>query len=129
MKTDPTVTIYHNPSCSNSRQALALIRAAGIEPTVIEYLRTPPDLATLTQLITLMGIAPRALLRTKEAAYADLGLGQPEWSDQALVAAMVDHPELINRPIVVTRNGVRLCRPPEQVQELLAGDHVGGDKR
>lgn len=112
-------TIWHNPRCSNSRGALEILRGAGIEPVVVEYLKTPPDRATLKALIARMGIAPRGLLRDKEAAYAELGLADPALDDEALIDAMVAHPTLINRPIVETARGVRLCRPPETVRELL----------
>ncbi|WP_422510268.1 arsenate reductase (glutaredoxin) [Stenotrophomonas sp. GZD-301] len=114
------VTIWHNARCSNSRGALALIREAGIEPTVVDYLATPPDRATLAAVIARMGIAPRALLRSKEAAYAELGLDDPALDDAALIDAMAAHPALINRPIVETPRGTRLCRPPETVLDLLA---------
>lgn len=114
-----TVTIYHNPACGTSRNTLAMIRAAGEEPTVIEYLKTPPDRETLTGLIARMGVAPRALLREKGTPYADLGLADPKWTDDELIAVMLAHPILINRPIVVTDKGVRLCRPSELVLDLL----------
>jgi arsenate reductase len=113
------VTIYHNPACGTSRNALALIRAAGIEPTVIEYLKTPPDRAALTELLARMGLPPRALLREKEPLYAELGLAAGHWTDEQLIDQMLAHPALMNRPIVVTRRGVRLCRPAERVQEIL----------
>jgi len=113
------VTIWHNPRCSNSRGALEILREHGIDPVVIEYLRTPPDRVTLAALITRMGIAPRELLRTKEAAYGSLGLDDLGLPDAALIEAMVAHPELINRPIVETAQGARLCRPPETVLEIL----------
>ncbi len=113
------VTIWHNPRCSNSRGALEILRAHGIDPVVIEYLKTPPDRVTLAALITRMGIAPRELLRTKEAAYGSLGLDDLGLPDAALIAAMVAHPDLINRPIVETAQGARLCRPPETVLEIL----------
>jgi arsenate reductase (glutaredoxin) len=113
------VTIYHNPKCGSSRTALALIREKGIEPTVIEYLKTPPTAVELKSLIKRMGVAPRALLRTKEAPYAELKLDNPKLADDRIIAAMVAHPILMNRPIVVTANGVRLGRPPESVLEIL----------
>jgi arsenate reductase len=113
------VTIWHNPRCSNSRGALELLREHGIEPVVIEYLKTPPSRATLATLITRMGIAPRALLRSKEPAYRSLGLDDAARSDAALIEAMVAPTELINRPIVETPRGTRLCRPPETVLEIL----------
>ena len=113
------VTIYHNPACGTSRNALALIRNAGIEPTVIEYLKTPPNRATLEDLISRMGIAPRALLREKGTPYAELGLRAEHWTDDQLIDQMLAHPILINRPIVVTPWGVRLCRPSEVVLNIL----------
>lgn len=113
------ITIYHNPACSNSRGALALIRERGLEPQVIDYLHTPPDVATLRALAQAAGGSVRALLRDKEALCAELGLLAPERTDDELLTAMVAHPRLINRPIVVTPKGVRLCRPPELVRDLL----------
>ncbi len=115
-----SVTIYHNPACGTSRNTLALIRNAGIEPTVIEYLKTPPDRATLVDLIKQMGITPRQLLREKGTPYAELGLGESHWTHDRLIDAMLAHPTLINRPIVVTPWGVRLCRPSEAVLDVLA---------
>lgn len=114
-----TVTIYHNPACGTSRNTLAMIRAAGIEPVVVEYLKNPPDRATLLDLIARMDIPVRALLREKGTPYAELGLDDPTLSDEALVDAMMAHPILINRPIVVTTLGVRLCRPSEAVLDIL----------
>lgn len=114
-----TVTIYHNPACGTSRNTLAMIRATGAEPVVIEYLTAPPDRATLEHLIAAIGGGPRALLREKGTPFAALGLGDPALSDAALVDAMVAHPILINRPIVVTPLGVALCRPSERVLALL----------
>ena len=113
------VVIYHNPDCGTSRNTLAMIRNAGIEPHVIEYLKTPPTRALLVQLITRMGITPRDLLREKGTPYAELGLDNPSLSDEALLDAMMAHPVLINRPIVVSPKGVRLCRPSEAVLDLL----------
>ncbi|HZH44790.1 MAG TPA: arsenate reductase (glutaredoxin) [Lysobacter sp.] len=113
------VTIYHNPACGTSRNTLAMIRNAGIEPRVIEYLQTPPDRATLLALIQAMGITPRALLREKGTPYAELGLDDPSLSDDALIDAMLAHPILINRPIVATPLGTRLCRPSEAVLDIL----------
>jgi arsenate reductase len=113
------VTVYHNPDCGTSRNTLALIRNAGIEPTIIEYLKTPPDRATLKDLISRMGIRPRALLRQKGTPYAELGLEAQHWTDDQLIDRMLEHPILINRPIVVTPWGVRLCRPSEVVLEIL----------
>ncbi len=113
------VTIYHNQSCGTSRNTLAMIRDSGEEPEVIEYLKTPPDRARLVELIKAMGISARALLREKGTPYAELGLADPKWSDDELIEFMLAHPILINRPIVVTARGVRLCRPSEQVLDLL----------
>jgi len=113
------VTIYHNPACGTSRNTLALIRSAGIEPEVIEYLKTPPDRVMLKGLIARMGFRPRALLREKGTPYAELGLGEDRWTDEQLIDQMLAHPILINRPIVITPRGVRLCRPAETVLEIL----------
>jgi arsenate reductase len=113
------VTIYHNPACGTSRNTLAMIRATGTEPVVIEYLKTPPSRAELLDLVRRMGIPLRAALRQKGTPYAELGLDDPELSDEALLDATEAHPILINRPIVVTPKGVRLCRPSEMVLELL----------
>lgn len=114
-----TITIYHNPACGTSRNVLGLIRAAGIEPTIIEYLKSPPTRAELTDLIARMGIPVRALLREKDTPYAELGLDDPSLSDDALLDAMMAHPILINRPIVVTPTTVKLCRPSDAVKPLL----------
>jgi arsenate reductase len=114
-----SVTIYHNPACGTSRNALALIRNAGIEPTVIEYLKTPPDRTTLVGLLRRMGMTPRQLLREKGTPYAELDLGAGHWTDDELLDQMLAHPALINRPIVVTPWGVRLCRPSETVLDIL----------
>jgi len=119
MITEIPVTIYHNPACGTSRNALALIRNAGIEPAVIEYLKDPPDRLTLESLIQRMGIGPRALLREKGTPYAELGLGADHWTDDQLVEQMLAHPALINRPVVVTPWGVKLCRPSEVVLDIL----------
>ena len=113
------VIIYHSPDCGTSRNTMAMIRNAGVEPHVVEYLKTPPSRAMLTQLIARMGIAVRALLREKGTPYADLGLGDPDLTDDQLVDAMLAHPILINRPIVVSPKGVKLCRPSEDVLDLL----------
>ena len=113
------VFIYHNPDCGTSRNTLAMIRNAGIEPHVIEYLKSPPSRAMLEDLIARMGITPRDLLREKGTPHAELGLGAPSLSNDALLDAMMAHPILINRPIVVSPKGVRLCRPSEQVLDLL----------
>ena len=114
-----TVTIYHNPDCGTSRNALALIRNAGVEPTVIEYLKTPPDRATLQFLLEQMSMTPRALLREKGTPYARLRLGDAHWTDDELLDQMLTTPILINRPIVLTPWGVRLCRPSEVVLDIL----------
>lgn len=113
------VVIYHNPECGTSRNVLGLIRNAGIEPHVVEYLKTPPSRALLVQLIDRAGITPRELLREKGTPYAELGLGDASLSDDALVDAIMAHPVLINRPLVVSPLGVRLCRPSEAVLDLL----------
>jgi arsenate reductase (glutaredoxin) len=113
------VIIYHNPDCGTSRNTLAMIRNAGIEPHVVEYLKTPPSRPLLKQLIARMGISVRDLLREKGTPFGELGLGNPELSDDDLLDAMMQHPILINRPIVVTPSGVRLCRPSEAVIDLL----------
>jgi arsenate reductase len=114
-----TVTIYHNPACGTSRNTLAMIRASGVEPTVIEYLKEPPTRDRLVALIAAMGITPRQLLREKGTPYAELGLGDPALTDDAIIDAMMAHPILINRPIVETPRGTRLCRPSEAVLDLL----------
>ena len=114
-----SVTIYHNPACGTSRNTLAMIRQSGQEPEIIEYLKNPPDRARLIELIKALGIPVRALLREKGTPYAELGLADPKWSDDQLIDFMLAHPILINRPIVVTPKGVRLCRPSELVLELL----------
>ena len=113
------VTIYHNPACGTSRNTLGLIRNAAVEPTIIEYLKTPPDRATLLSLLERMKIRPRELLREKGTPYAGLGLGEARWTDDELVAHMLAHPILINRPIVITPWGVKLCRPSEVVLDIL----------
>ena len=114
-----TVTIYHNPGCGTSRNTLAMIRQSGEEPEIVEYLKAPPSRARLIELIEAMGIPVRALLREKGTPYAELGLADPKWTDDQLIDFMLAHPILINRPIVVTPKGVRLCRPSEAVLELL----------
>ena len=115
-----TITIYHNPECGTSRNTLALIRNAGIEPTIIDYLSTPPSRATLFGLITRAGLTVRAALREKGTPYADLGLADANLSDDQLLDAMLTHPILINRPFVITPHGVRLCRPSERVLDILS---------
>jgi len=114
-----SVTIYHNPACGTSRNTLAMIRKSGEEPEIIEYLKNPPDRARLIALIKAMGISVRALLRQKGTPYAELGLADPKWSDDELIDFMLAHPILIQRPIVVTDKGVRMCRPSEMVLDLL----------
>jgi len=114
------VTIYHNPRCSKSRETLERIRQAGIEPAVVEYLKNPPSKDELRRLVADAGIPVRDLLRDGEAPYKDLGLQDPNRTDEQLLDAIVQHPILLNRPIVRTGKGVRLCRPPERVDELLA---------
>lgn len=114
------VTIYHNPACGTSRNTLALIRATGIEPEVIHYVETPPSREELVSLIDRMGMTPRDLLRQKGTPYVDLGLDDPALTNDQLVDAMMAHPILINRPIVVGPNGVKLCRPSEEVLSILA---------
>jgi arsenate reductase len=113
------VTIYHNPDCGTSRNTLAMIRQSGETPEVIEYLKNPPSRARLIELIKAMAIPVRALLREKGTPYAELGLADPKWSDGQLIDFMLAHPILINRPIVVTPKGARLCRPSELVLDLL----------
>ena len=113
------VTIYHNPDCGTSRNTLAMIRQSGVEPVIVEYLKTPPSRATLKELIAAMGIPVRALLREKGTPYKELGLDDPKWTEDELLDVMMAHPILINRPIVVTPKGVRLCRPSEAVIDLL----------
>jgi arsenate reductase (glutaredoxin) len=113
------VTIYHNPSCGTSRNTLGIIRASGEEPVVIEYLKTPPDRETLKSFIVAMGISARDLLRQKCAPYQELRLGDPKWSDDELLDFMIQYPILIERPIVVTSRGTKLCRPSEVVFDLL----------
>ncbi|HEK0109991.1 MULTISPECIES: arsenate reductase (glutaredoxin) [Burkholderiales] len=124
-----TVTIYHNPDCGTSRNVLALIRNSGEEPTVIEYLKTPPDRATLMVLIAAMGVSARAVLREKGTPYAELGLGDPQWGDDQLIDFMLQHPILINRPIVVTPLGTRLCRPSEAVLDILPQPQRGAFRK
>ncbi|OHD04202.1 MULTISPECIES: arsenate reductase (glutaredoxin) [unclassified Sphingopyxis] len=119
------IVIYHNPECGTSHNTLALIRNAGIEPHVVEYLKTPPSRALLEQLIERAGISPRDLLREKGTPYAELGLGDESLGDAALVDAMVAHPILINRPLVVSPLGVKLCRPSEVVLDILPARQLG----
>ncbi len=114
-----SITIYHNPACGTSRNVLGLIRNSGETPTIIEYLKTPPDAALLRSLIADMGIPVRELLRQKGTPYDELGLSDPKWTDDQLIGFMLEHPILINRPIVVTPLGTRLCRPSEAVLDIL----------
>jgi arsenate reductase (glutaredoxin) len=114
-----SVTIYHNPDCGTSRNTLAMIRQSGEEPQIIEYLKHPPSRVRLIELIEAMGISVRALLREKGTPYAELGLADPKWRDDQLIDFMLAHPILINRPIVVTAKGTKLCRPSEAVLDLL----------
>lgn len=120
-----TVTIYHNPRCGTSRNTLALIRNAGIEPTVVAYLEAPPTREQLMQLIAASGLSVREVLRSKEALCAELGLDDPARADAELIDAMLRHPVLINRPIVVTELGTRLCRPSELVLDILPAPQQG----
>ena len=119
-----TVTIYHNPNCGTSRNVLAMIRQSGEEPVVIEYLKNPPSRERLKELIMAMGIPVRALLREKGTPFAELGLGDPKWSDEQLLDFMIAHPILINRPVVVTPKGVKLCRPSEAVLGILPNSNI-----
>ena len=112
-------TIYHNPKCSKSRKTLELLRAAEIEPTIVEYLRSPPDVATLKDILSKLGISARELMRQKESEFADLQLDDPTLDDEALIAVMVDNPILIERPIVVCGNQAVIGRPPENINSLL----------
>ncbi|WP_416358072.1 arsenate reductase (glutaredoxin) [Aureimonas phyllosphaerae] len=114
-----TVTIYHNPACGTSRNTLEMIRQSGEEPQIIEYLKDPPSREVLAELLGMMGLKPRDILREKGTPYAELGLADPNLTDEELLAAMIEHPILINRPIVVTDKGAALCRPSEKVLPLL----------
>jgi arsenate reductase len=120
-----TITIYHNPACGTSRNTLAMIRQSGEEPEVIEYLETPPSRETLVDLMKRMGIGPRELLRHKGTPYADLDLDNPKWTNDQLIGFMMEHPILINRPIVATPLGVKLCRPSEVVLDMLPNSNIG----
>jgi arsenate reductase len=120
-----SITIYHNPACGTSRNTLAMIRQSGEAPEVIEYLKNPPSRARLIELIKAMAIPVRALLREKGTPYADLDLGNPKWSDDQLIDFMIAHPILINRRIVVTPLGVKLCRPSEAVLDILPKADIG----
>lgn len=120
-----SVTIYHNPDCATSRNTLAMIQQSGAKPTIIEYLKIPPTRARLIELIAAMGVPVRALLREKGTPYAELSLADPKWADDQLIDFMLAHPILINRPIVVTPKGVKLCRPSEIVLDILQNPHIG----
>jgi arsenate reductase (glutaredoxin) len=120
-----TTTIYHNPACGTSRNALAMIRQSGEEPIIIEYLKTPPSRETLMALMQSMQIEPRDLLRRKGTPYDELGLDDSKWTNDELIGFMLAHPILINRPIVVTPRGTRLCRPSEKVLEILSNPDIG----
>ena len=120
-----SIVIYHNPACGTSRNTLAMIRQSGEEPEIIQYLKTPPSREKLKELIAAMGIPVRALLREKGTPYHDLDLSNPKWQDDELIDFMIAHPILINRPIVVTPKGVRLCRPSEAVLEILPNPSIG----
>ena len=120
-----TIVIYHNPKCGTSRNTLAMIRQSGEEPEVVEYLKSPPTRERLVQLIRLMSIRPRDLLRRKGTPYEELGLDDPKWSDDQIIDFMIAHPILINRPIVVTSKGARLCRPSEAVLDILPNPNIG----
>ena len=120
-----TVTIYHNPACGTSRNTLAMIRQSGEEPEIIEYLKTPPAREELVELIAAMGMSVRDLLRQKGTPYDELGLDNPDLTDEQLLDVMIAHPILINRPIVVTQKGARLCRPSEAVLEILLNPDIG----
>lgn len=120
-----TITIYHNPKCGTSRNTLAIIRQCGEEPVVIEYLKTPPAREKLVALLRAMDLPARALLREKGTPYAELGLADPKWSEDALIDFMIAHPILINRPIVETPKGTLLCRPSEKVLDILPNSDIG----
>ena len=120
-----TITIYHNPACGTSRNTLAMIRQSGEEPVVIEYLKEPPTRERLVELLKAMGISARDSAATKGTPYDALGLADPKWTEDELIGFMLEHPILINRPIVVTPTGVRLCRPSEAVLEILPNPDIG----
>ncbi|MGE0281699.1 MAG: arsenate reductase (glutaredoxin) [Rhizobiaceae bacterium] len=120
-----TITIYHNPDCGTSRNTLEMIRQSGEEPQVIEYLKTPPSRDRLIELIAEMGMTPRELLREKGTPYLELGLDKPHWTADQIIDFMIEHPILINRPIVVTPLGVKLCRPSEAVLDILPNPDIG----
>lgn len=120
-----TITIFHNPACGTSRNTLAMIRKSGVDPVIVEYLKTPPSRARLIELIEAMGIGARGLLREKGTPYAELDLGNAKWTDDELIDFMLAHPILINRPIVETPKGTRLCRPSEEVLQILPNPQIG----
>jgi arsenate reductase len=120
-----SITIYHNPNCGTSRNTLAMIRASGEEPIIIEYLNTPPSKTLLNSMIESAGLSVREAMRTNVPEYADNALDNPELSDDQLLTAMITHPILINRPFVITPKGTRLCRPSELVLEILPNPHLG----
>ncbi|MBC3881124.1 arsenate reductase (glutaredoxin) [Undibacterium sp. LX40W] len=120
-----TTIIYHNPKCGTSRNTLAMIRNAGIEPEVIEYLKTPPSKQVLSEIVKAIGVPIREVMRKKETQYAELQLDDAKWSDDALLDIMLEHPVLINRPIVITPLGTRLCRPSEEVLAILTSSQQG----
>lgn len=119
------ITIYHNPACGTSRNTLALIRNSGVEPTIIEYLKSPPGKERLQQLLAAMDISAHSLLRQKGTPYDELGLSDPKWTENELVDLMLQHPILMNRPIVITPLGTRLCRPSEAVLDILPNPQLG----
>ncbi|MBA4176245.1 MAG: arsenate reductase (glutaredoxin) [Leptothrix sp. (in: Bacteria)] len=123
------ITIFHNPACGTSRNVLALIRNSGVEPTVVNYLKTPPGRDKLVELLAAMQMPVRDLLRRKGTPYDDLKLDDPAWTDEQLLAFMVAHPILMNRPIVVTPQGTRLCRPSEAVLDILPSPQLGASKK
>jgi arsenate reductase (glutaredoxin) len=125
MQTESLIKIFHNPDCGTSRNTLALIRNSGTEPEIIEYLKTPPSRDTLITLMRDAGLSPRELLRQKGTPYDALGLGDPKWTDDQLIDFMLEHPVLINRPLVVTPLGTRLCRPSEVVLDILPSEQRG----
>ena len=120
-----SIVIYHNPACETSRNVLAMIRQSGAEPEIIEYLKTPPARERLKELVSAMGISVRALLREKGTPYHELGLADPKWADDEIIDFMLAHPILINRPIVATPKGTKLCRPSEAVLDILPSSHIG----
>jgi len=120
-----SVTIYHNPDCGTSRNTLAMIRQSGVEPEIIEYLKSPPSRERLRELIAAMRISVRDLLRQKGTPYKELGLDDPRWTDEELIDRMLEHPILINRPIVIAPKGVKLCRPSEAVLDILPNPNIG----